>query len=153
MPKFKIFGFSKLTGRHTRRTYSADSKEQAFEQAFNDQIIVDVDATQIIPDKPATDKQLRFAGELGVVIPAGASSKQASEILTQALTDPQIQHKDDSLPPTEAQLEMAKELRIKNAKYMTRRRLSYEIDRTIERGPQTPLVDQLGELIHKWTGL
>lgn len=138
MPRYRIPGYCKTTKRNRRTIYSAGSLDEAMQMAYNDQIIVDVQAIEELPEPPATENQIRFAKELGLQIPANITKIEMKRILDAALELEHFQKIAANLPPTSDQLKFAKELGIKNAANMTRRQLSQNIDAAIEYNDEHP---------------
>jgi len=132
MPTFKLTGIGRETNRKRVRIYKACNLEEAVKMASRDGTIVDMSQTEIIPEIPATENQIRFAKELGLVFPENISKKAMTELLDNALKQKRYQRIDTKLPPTERQLEFMQEKGIDVPYNITRRELSDIIDKVID---------------------
>ncbi len=132
MPKYRFNGFGRVTGRKRCRTYVADTVEEAIQKACEDETVVDPHSVEISPEEPATERQLRFARELGLLFKADISKRKMRQLLDTALGLEWMRRIDENLPPTEAQLEFALELGIRVGPGIKRRQLTKMISEVID---------------------
>ena len=132
MPRFQLTGVGRKTLRKRVRVYEADDLEHALQLAFNDETIVEVAQTKILPDIPASENQVRYATELGLQFPKTISKKEMSNLLSDALKQEHYQRINAQLPPTEAQIELVKEKGFSVPTGITRRKMVAWIDQIIE---------------------
>ncbi|RKY10421.1 MAG: hypothetical protein DRP56_00980 [Planctomycetota bacterium] len=132
MPKFRIPGEGKKTGRARSKVYTADTLEDALEQAYADETIVDIAAAEELPGAKATEKQKRLCSELGIRFPDDTSREYMTNLIDQSLTIPKIRKRYERLPPTKNQLGFAKELGIEVPKKISRNQLSALIDEVLD---------------------
>ena len=72
------------TGRERVQVYEENTQEEAFEMAYKDGTIIDVAATMILPDLPATERQLEYAESLGINCPDGITKNEISVLIEEA---------------------------------------------------------------------
>lgn len=87
MSKFEIVGYGRETGRKRVRTYDAETQEDAMEMASSDGTIVEYNKVRKLPEPPATDRQLKYARDLGIKIPRKPTKTQLSELIQTAIDD------------------------------------------------------------------
>ena len=135
MPKYRFNGFGKKTGRKRCRTYVADTLEEAIQIAHDDGTIVQLPPLEISPEEPATDRQIRFAKELGLPFIPRETKRHIKERLNTALEQADKCEIEKNLAPTEAQLDLAAKLGIRVPRNMKRRELSNIIDDVLDGEP------------------
>lgn len=132
MPEYRFNGFGRTTGRKRCRTYVADTLEEAIQIAHDDGTIVQVPPLEISPEEPATDRQIRFAKELGLPFIPGDTKRHMKKRLDTALEQADKREIERNLAPTEAQLDFAAELCVRVPRGMKRRELSKIIDQALD---------------------
>ena len=132
MPRFQLTGIGRETLRKRVKIYDADDLEHALQLASNAGTIVEVNKTKILPDPSATEKQIRYATELGLRFPNSISKKDMIDLLSNALKQKRYQRIDAKLPPTEAQILLVEEKGFSVPRGITRKKLSEWIDQIIE---------------------
>lgn len=80
MPSYEVRGKGKDTGRMRRRIYSAPNETEAKQLAGADGTLVE-EITEIQPDQP-TERQLDYARDLGISIPANATKDDLSDLIS-----------------------------------------------------------------------
>ncbi|BBO87021.1 hypothetical protein [Desulfosarcina ovata] len=80
MPRYEIQGKGKDTGRKRKRTYSAASESEARQLAEEDGTLIE-EVTEIPPDPP-TQRQIDYAKDLGISIPANATKDDVSDLIS-----------------------------------------------------------------------
>lgn len=80
MPSYEIKGKGKDTGRSRRRIYSASNKAEAGQLAINDGTLVE-ELTEI-PPEPPTERQLDYAKDLGISVPANATKDDLNDLIS-----------------------------------------------------------------------
>lgn len=85
MPRFQITGIGRDTGRNRNKIYKADNIDLAIEKASKDGTIVDTSLTQILPDEPATEAQIRAGNNMKLVFRRNISKDDMSLLLSSAL--------------------------------------------------------------------
>lgn len=82
MPSFEIKGKGKGkdTGRKRRRIYTAPNEEKARKLAESDGTLVE--EISEIPPEPPTERQLEYARDLGISIPANATKDILSDLIS-----------------------------------------------------------------------
>ena len=80
MPLYEVKGKGKDTGRKRKRTYSAANELEAKRLAEVDGTLVD-EITEM-PPEPPTERQLDYAKDLGISIPANASKDDVSDLIS-----------------------------------------------------------------------
>ncbi len=100
MPAFEVIGTGADSGRKRSRVYSAENEEQAKLAAEKDGTLVD-QITEL-PPAPATERQIEYATDLGLVIPEGISQAELSNLISGS-----VRIEDDS-PSTPHDRELAK---------------------------------------------
>lgn len=80
MPSFEIKGKGKDTGRKRRRIYTAPNEEEAMKLAESDGTLVE--EISEIPPEPPTERQLEYARDLGISIPANATKDILSDLIS-----------------------------------------------------------------------
>lgn len=80
MPSYEIKGAGKDTGRKRRRIYTAPNEAEAKQLAEADGTLVE-EITEIPPDPP-TERQLDYARDLGISIPANATKDDISDLIS-----------------------------------------------------------------------
>ena len=130
MPRYRIPGFGKKTGRKRNKVYEADSLEQAMKLAYADETIVDVAAIEEVPPDPhegyddsPTQAQLDLAQKLGLQVPPSTTRGDLSKILSIVLENP---------PATYKQKRFARRLGIEGYEEMSRAKLSDKIDEYLQ---------------------
>ncbi|XOF35199.1 MAG: SAP domain-containing protein [Candidatus Electrothrix sp. YB6] len=80
---FEIQGVGTKTGRKRKKIYSVFSKEEAIQKALADGTTPE----EIIelPQEPATQKQIDFANDLGIIIPNEPSLRMMSVLISEAI--------------------------------------------------------------------
>jgi hypothetical protein len=133
MTRFRLTGFGRETNRKRVKIYEVENLDEAIIKASKNGTIVDMSQIEILPDIPATEKQIRFAHELGLKFSENISKKNLSLLLTEALTKSKYINIYNNLPPTDGQIELLKEKGIKIPWFSTRRQLSELIDKVIDK--------------------
>jgi len=126
MPRYKISGDSKATGRRRSRVYDAATLDDALNLAYADEIIVDLEAIEEVAAEPATERQIQAARNLKIPLPPNTTKDQAAVLINCVIEQ---QHQ-----PTAKQLRYAKRLGIKHPDRFSREELSDEIDLALEDG-------------------
>lgn len=85
MPYFRVKGKTAESGKARNRQYLAKSASQAQSQAEKDGIIVN--SVEEIAVQPATERQLAYAADLGIVIPDGISKDEISDLISLSTSD------------------------------------------------------------------
>lgn len=80
MPKFEVRGKGRSSGRRRKRVYSATTDQEAWLLAENDGTEVE-DVAQL-PPEPATERQIEYAKDLGISIPANATKADLSDLIS-----------------------------------------------------------------------
>lgn len=80
MPSYEIKGKGKDTGRKRRRIYSAPNEVEARQLAEDDGTLVE-EVTEI-PPEPPTERQLGYAKDLAISIPATATKDDLSDLIS-----------------------------------------------------------------------
>lgn len=80
MPKFKVRGTGVDSGRSRTRTYTAKDEDEAREMAEADGTAVG--GIEELPPEPPTDRQLAYAKNLGIKIPADATKDELSDLIS-----------------------------------------------------------------------
>lgn len=121
MPRYKITGIGRETNRKRVRVYQANNQEDAFEKAYKDGTIVDVGATEVLPDLPPTEGQLCYAKELGINY-----SEEITKIELSLLID---EAKNRATPK---QLRLASELSLKPPLNLTKKEMTNFLDEAMQ---------------------
>lgn len=88
MPHFEIHGYGRDTGRKRKRTYVADSEEDAMQKASADGTITEtVTRVPDPPQEPATEAQKSYARSLGIDFAPEIGKWDISELIQDALDD------------------------------------------------------------------
>jgi hypothetical protein len=85
MPYFRVKGKSAESGKSRSRQYLAKSESEAQSQAVNDGIVVA--SVGEIAAQPATERQLAYAVDLGIVIPDGITKEEISDLISIKTSD------------------------------------------------------------------
>jgi len=85
MQYFRVKGKTAESGKARNRQYLAKSASQAQSQAEKDGIIVN--SVEEIAVQPATERQLAYAADLGIVIPDGISKDEISDLISLSTSD------------------------------------------------------------------
>jgi hypothetical protein len=85
MPRYEIVGFGRETGRKRVRIYEAKNKEDVIMMAASEGTIVDMSKIRILPESPATERQLEYAKNLGIKIPKKATKSEMTKLISQAV--------------------------------------------------------------------
>jgi len=80
MPSYEIKGKGKDAGRKRRRIYSATNETEARQLAEDDGTLVE--AVTELPPEPPTERQLDYARDLGISIPANATKNDLSDLIS-----------------------------------------------------------------------
>lgn len=80
MPSYEIKGTGKDIGRKRRRIYTAPNEAEAKQLAEADGTLVE-EVTEI-PPEPPTERQLDYARDLGISIPANATKDDLSDLIS-----------------------------------------------------------------------
>jgi hypothetical protein len=80
MPKFKVRGTGVDSGRSRARTYSAMDEREASKMAEADGTAI-TEAEELPPETP-TDRQISYAKDLGIKIPADATKDELSDLIS-----------------------------------------------------------------------
>lgn len=80
MPSYEIKGKGKDTGRKRRRIYTAPNEAEAKQLAEADGTLVE--EVSEIPPEPPTERQLDYARDLGISIPANATKDILSDLIS-----------------------------------------------------------------------
>lgn len=80
MPSYEISGKGNDTGRKRRRIYIAPNEAEAKQLAESDGTLVE-EVTEI-PPEPPTERQLDYAADLGISIPADATKDDLSDLIS-----------------------------------------------------------------------
>ena len=79
MPTFLVTGLGRDTGRKRQRTFGA--KDEVHARSLAEADGTTVQSIERLPDEPATEKQLAYAKDLGISVPAGATKEDVSDLL------------------------------------------------------------------------
>ena len=90
MPTFEITGKGEDTGRRRRRLYSAPNEAEARRLAKDDGTLIETVAK--IPSEPPTERQLDFAKDLGISIPADATKEDLSNLISRKLDESRLDY-------------------------------------------------------------
>lgn len=85
MPYFEIIGFLKKTTRKQIKHYVAIDDQQAKMLAEDDGIIPQ--SISLIPPKPATEKQITYARDLGLSFPSDINISEMSHLISRKVDD------------------------------------------------------------------
>lgn len=85
MPYFRVKGKSAESGKSRNRQYLAKSESEAQSQAEKDGIVVA--SVGEIAAQPATERQLAYAVDLGIVIPDGITKEEISDLISIKTSD------------------------------------------------------------------
>lgn len=85
MPYFRVKGKSAESGKSRSRQYLAKSESEAQSQAEKDGIVVA--SVGEIAAQPATERQLAYAVDLGIVIPDGITKEEISDLISIKTSD------------------------------------------------------------------
>ncbi len=118
MPRYEVVGFGRETGRKRVRIYETKNKEDAIMMTSSEGTIVEVNKIRILPEPPATERQIEYAKYLGLKIPKNVTKNELSILISQA---------EDDDWPTKKQLQKARKLGINISKNIT----SDELDELI----------------------
>lgn len=121
MPRYQITGIGRETNRKRVRVYEANNREDAFEKASKAGTIVDVDATEVLPDLPPTEGQLYHAKKLGINYPDGITKSELSLLIDEA-----------NKRATPKQLRLASELRLEPSSSLTKKEMSNFLDEAMQ---------------------
>ena len=80
MPKFEISGKGKDTNRQRRRIYTATTESEAKQQAEIEGILIE--GIRQLPPDPPTDRQISYARDLGIFIPANITKDDLSDLIS-----------------------------------------------------------------------
>jgi hypothetical protein len=94
MPRYEVVGFGRETGRKRVRIYEAKNKEDVIMMAASEGTIVDMSKIRILPESPATERQLEYAKNLGIKIPKDATKSEMTKLISQAV-EKEMTNKDD----------------------------------------------------------
>ena len=104
MPRYEVVGLGRETGRKRVRIYEARNKEDAIMMAASEGIVVDTSKIRILPESPATERQIEDAKDLDIKIPKGITKNELSKLINQA---------EDEDWPTKKTKQQAQKLGIK----------------------------------------
>jgi len=79
MPRYEVIGTGRGTGRRRKRVYSCLAPQDAAKLA-NDEGI-EVETVKSLPEKPATEKQVAYARDLGLSFPNDISKAEMMDLL------------------------------------------------------------------------
>jgi hypothetical protein len=99
MPRYEIVGFGRETGRKRVRIYEAKNVEDVVAMAASEGTIVDMSKIRILPESPATERQLGYARNLGIKIPKNATKSEMTKLISQAV-EKEIANKDEGRKDT-----------------------------------------------------
>jgi hypothetical protein len=85
MPRYEVVGFGRETGRKRVRIYEAKNKEDAIMMAASEGTVVDVNKIRILPESPATERQIEYAKNLGIKIPQNATKSELTKLISQVV--------------------------------------------------------------------
>jgi hypothetical protein len=80
VPSYEIKGKGKDTGRSRCRIYSAPNEAEAGQLAINDGTLIE--EIMEIPPEPPTERQLDYAKDLGISVPANATKDDLSDLIS-----------------------------------------------------------------------
>ncbi|CAM3576527.1 hypothetical protein [Halomonas lysinitropha] len=80
MPKYQVRGTGKESGRSRTRTYTAKDEISARKMAETNGTAVD--GIEELPPEPPTERQIAYAKDLGIRIPAEATKDELSDLLS-----------------------------------------------------------------------
>lgn len=113
MPDYEIKGKGKDTGRKRKRIYSAANEQEARELATSDGTLVE--EVNELPPEPPTERQLDYAKDLGITIPANATKDDLSDLISLKV--------DRDKPATERQKNFARTYGVEITKYIGKKAL------------------------------
>lgn len=128
MPTFEITGKGEDTGRKRRRLYSAPNEAEARRLAEDDGTLIE--KVTKMPSEPPTERQLDFAKDLGIFIPANATKEDLSNLISRKLDEGRLDYARDhgvSIPqnPTQEELNDIMSLKGDRDKPATERHKSF----------------------------
>jgi hypothetical protein len=131
MPKYKVIGKSRETGRKRSITHQAIDETAAKVQAENDGI--DVLEIVKLPEDPPTERQIEYAQKLGIIIPFGATKDELSNLISTAV--------DKDKPCNPRHVEFANMYRVNCTKYVGKKLLFDRIqDELIKPGNELNMI-------------
>ena len=117
MPSYEVHGKGKDTGRKRNRIYSAFNEKEARQLAESDGTLVE----QVIevPPEPPTDRQLKYAQDLGITIPENASKDDLRDLISQKV--------DHDKPSTKRHRKFAQTYGLETTQYIGKKSLFNKI--------------------------
>ncbi len=79
MPYFDVVGFGRDSGRRRERRYHGKNEDDAINVASADGTIVET--ISLVPSAPATERQLKYARDLGLSFPENITIEAMSDLL------------------------------------------------------------------------
>ena len=113
MPDFKVIGVGIETGRNRTRTYSAFNEDRARQMALADG--TEPKRIEIMPSQPPTERQLEFARNVGINVPAGATADEVSDLLSI--------YQDRDKPATDRHRSFADYYEVETTQYVGKKKL------------------------------
>jgi hypothetical protein len=113
MPRFEITGKGTGSGRNRKRVYSAANEDEARRTAQKDGTLVEVVIE--LPLEPPTERQLKYAKDLGISIPANATRADLSDLISVKV--------DRDKPSTTRHREFAKRFGVETTQYIGKKSL------------------------------
>lgn len=121
MSKFEIIGKGKESGRRRKRIYSAPDENTA-------RCLADEDGTLVqsiieLPPEPPTDRQIKYAKDLGILIPPNVTFADLSDLIS-------FKQNNDK-PATERHKQFARNYNIQTTDYIGKKSLFNMIQSTL----------------------
>jgi len=113
MPLFKVTGIGIETGRKRTRTYTAYNEDRARQMALADG--TETKEIELVPSQPPTERQLEFARDVGINVPAEATIDEVSDLLSR--------YQDRDKPATERHRSFADYYEVEVTKYIGKKKL------------------------------
>lgn len=107
---FEVVAIKKETGRKNKRVYKAKTEEEAKEQARAEGLI-DPMEVKVLPAEKPTEAQLRYARNLGAIVPPDAGKWDVSEIIDRMVNE-------DEKSPNPQNAKYADDMGLKFSKYI-----------------------------------
>lgn len=121
---FELHGVNPKTNRSNKKLYKCRDSEEAVNLATNDGLVAPFDIS-VIPNDPPTERQLAYARNLGITIPAGACMHDVSALLSRV-------EDNDEEAPDENTVRKAMALGVHFSRYAGRKTLCEVVERAIK---------------------
>ncbi len=96
MPRFRIEGYGRESGRRRKRTYEGQTEQEAILRASEDGTVVET--VRQLPDELASERQIAYATGVGLAFPPYTTMREMSDLLNRYEHERDYEEKDEVAP-------------------------------------------------------